>query len=137
MFAFVCFTIQHGRAHKAGAKGLITYMDPQKYAKEGMDKVYPEYNWLPSNAVQRGTLKYSSVRGDPLTPGYPAVGKTIEISTILFHFTDYIINSTKYVRTGVQCRVLSYNCTNDVTQLLDHLRSFAQPFFFDYYDIIA
>jgi hypothetical protein len=53
------------------------YMDPQEYAKQGVDKVYPEYNWLPNNAVQRGTLKYSSVRGDPLTPGYPAVGKTI------------------------------------------------------------
>ncbi|XP_031552258.1 glutamate carboxypeptidase 2-like [Actinia tenebrosa] len=64
---------KHGRAHKAGAKGLIIYMDPQNYAKQGIDKVYPEYNWLPNNAVQRGTLKYSSVRGDPLTPGYPAV----------------------------------------------------------------
>lgn len=51
------------------------YMDPQEYAKKGVDKVYPDYNWLPNNAVQRGTLKYSSTRGDPLTPGYPSVGK--------------------------------------------------------------
>ncbi|KAK3754392.1 hypothetical protein QZH41_011181 [Actinostola sp. cb2023] len=66
-------SVKHGRAHKAGAIGLIMYMDPQNFAKQGVDKVYPEYNWLPKNAVQRGTIKYSPVRGDPLTPGYPAV----------------------------------------------------------------
>ncbi|XP_048578817.1 N-acetylated-alpha-linked acidic dipeptidase 2 [Nematostella vectensis] len=61
------------RAHKAGAVGLIIFMDPEEYAKKGTSKVYPEYNWLPDSAVQRGTIKATSVRGDTLTPGYPAI----------------------------------------------------------------
>lgn len=61
------------RAHKLGAIGAIYYMDPQEYAKEGVDKVYPEYNWMPSTGVQRGNIKSTPIRGDPQTPGYPSV----------------------------------------------------------------
>ena len=52
-------------------------MDPEDYAKEGVDKVYPEYNWMPSTGVQRGNVKSTPIRGDPQTPGYPSVGRKI------------------------------------------------------------
>lgn len=51
-------------------------MDPEDYAKQGVDKVYPHYNWMPSTGVQRGNIKNSPIRGDPQTPGYPSVGTT-------------------------------------------------------------
>ena len=52
-------------------------MDPEEYAKKGVDKVYPEYNWMPSTGVQRGNVKSTPIRGDPQTPGYPSVGRKI------------------------------------------------------------
>jgi len=61
------------RARKAGAIGVVYYMDPEDYAKKGVDKVYPKYNWMPSTGVQRGNVKSSPIRGDPQTPGYPSV----------------------------------------------------------------
>lgn len=61
------------RARKLGAIGAIYYMDPQDYAKQGVDKVYPDYNWMPSTGVQRGNIKSTPIRGDPQTPGYPSV----------------------------------------------------------------
>ena len=54
---------------------MILYMDPEEYAKKGVDKVYPDYNWLPDSAVQRGSIKSTPIRGDPQTPGYPSVSK--------------------------------------------------------------
>lgn len=55
-------------------------MDPEEYAKQGVNKVYPKYNWMPNTGVQRGNVKSSPIRGDPQTPGYPSVGrKTTQI----------------------------------------------------------
>ncbi|CAH3021074.1 unnamed protein product [Porites evermanni] len=48
-------------------------MDPQEYAKKGVDKVYPENNWMPSTGVQRGSIKSTPIHGDPQTPGFPSV----------------------------------------------------------------
>ena len=42
-------------------------MDPEEYAKKGVDKVYLDYNWLPDSAVQRGSIKSTPIRGDPQT----------------------------------------------------------------------
>ena len=56
-----------------GAIALIIYSDPADYAKLGVHKTYPEYEWLSSDGVQRGNLWM--LKGDPLTPGYPATGK--------------------------------------------------------------
>ena len=58
------------------------YMDPQEYAKEGVDKVYPEYNWMPSTGVQRGSIKSTPIHVDPQTPGFSSVGTTILILVI-------------------------------------------------------
>lgn len=44
-------------------------MDPEEYAKKGVDKVYPDYNWLPDSAVQRGSIKSTPIRGDSLLLG--------------------------------------------------------------------
>ena len=57
-------------------------MDPQEYAKKGVDKVYPEYNWMPSTGVQRGKIKSTPIHGDPQTPGFLSVGTTILILVI-------------------------------------------------------
>ena len=51
--------------------GAILYNDPADYAKEGQDKVYPHYIWLPKTGAQRGSIFKG--RGDPLTPGLPSV----------------------------------------------------------------
>lgn len=53
------------------------YNDPADYAKEGTDKVYPKYIWLPETGVQRGSIYQG--RGDPLTPGLPSIDGVIRI----------------------------------------------------------
>ena len=73
-FNFLTFESQQQRAFNAGAIGAVYFTDPMEYAKEGVDKVYPDYNWLPKSAVQRGNILNPGIRGDPLTPGYPSVG---------------------------------------------------------------
>ena len=61
-------------------------MDPEDYAKQGVGKVYPKYNWMPSTGVQRGNVKSSPIRGDPQTPGYPSVGrKTTTVHPLLLY----------------------------------------------------
>lgn len=58
-----------------GAIGIIIYSDPDDYAQGQTDstQVYPHDWWLPASGTQRGTIFLGS--GDPLTPGYPAIGK--------------------------------------------------------------
>ena len=73
---------QNKRAQALGAIGAIFYMDPQEYATEGVDKVYPEYNWMPSTGVQRGSIKSTPIHVDSQTPGFPSVGTTILILVI-------------------------------------------------------
>uniref|UniRef100_A0A1I8AKR8 Peptidase_M28 domain-containing protein n=1 Tax=Steinernema glaseri TaxID=37863 RepID=A0A1I8AKR8_9BILA len=59
-------------AERAGAIGAILYSDPAEVAKDGMSSshVYPSAEWMPSEAVQRGSIM--KLNGDPLTPLYPA-----------------------------------------------------------------
>ena len=57
--------------------GAILYNDPADYAKEGQDKVYPKYIWLPKTGVQRGSIFKG--RGDPLTPALPSVDGVIRL----------------------------------------------------------
>ncbi|KAK0413185.1 hypothetical protein QR680_006650 [Steinernema hermaphroditum] len=59
-------------AERAGAIGAILYSDPAEVAKEGSDPahVYPSAEWMPSEAVQRGSIM--KLNGDPLSPLYPA-----------------------------------------------------------------
>ena len=85
---------QNKRALALGAIGAIFYMDPQEYAKEGVDKVYPEYNWMPSTGVQRGNIKSTPIRGDPQTPGFPSVGTTILILVLSkrFYVLTYFVS---------------------------------------------
>ena len=73
---------QNKRAQALGAIGAIFYMDPQEYAKEGVDKIYPEYNWMPSTGEQRGSIKSTPIHVDSQTPGFPSVGTTILILVI-------------------------------------------------------
>ena len=51
---------------------MILYNDPEDYAEEGTNKVYPNYIYLPGTGVQRGTIFFSG-NGDPLTPALPSI----------------------------------------------------------------
>ena len=51
--------------------GIILFSDPDTYAPTGV--FYPDSWYLPPDGVQRGTLL--RMRGDPLTRGYPSIGK--------------------------------------------------------------
>ncbi len=71
------------QAQNFGAIGLILYSDPADYAVDGISSVYPDSWWLPGYGVQRGSLFITGVGGDPLTPGYPSLGKVALFSFIL------------------------------------------------------
>ena len=58
-----------------GAKGIILYSDPADWTVEG-EEVYPDGLHLPGTGTQRGSTMFTF--GDPLTPGYPAVGKSLD-----------------------------------------------------------
>ena len=65
-------------ARRCGAVGAILYNDPAEVAPEGQDKVYPHGIWLPKTGVQRGAI--FDRRGDPVTPGLPAIDGIFRIS---------------------------------------------------------
>lgn len=65
------FLLQVKLAEKAGACGVILFSDPQNYATG--TSTFPDSWWLPPDGTQRGTIYTSN--GDPLTPGYPAIGE--------------------------------------------------------------
>ncbi len=67
------FAIQAKMVGKYGVVGIIFYTDPQDFTEHGSTEVYPESWWLPPSGVHRGSLSLSD--GDPLTPGYPSIGK--------------------------------------------------------------
>ncbi len=67
----VSLTLQVLNAQECGAAGVILYGDPAEYTHHSK-QLYPETQWLPGWAVQRGTV--SPVTGDLLTPHLPAIG---------------------------------------------------------------
>jgi N-acetylated-alpha-linked acidic dipeptidase len=57
-----------------GAIGVILYSDPADYIAPWVsDDYYPDSVWIPPTATSRGSIFRGT--GDPLTPGYPAIGK--------------------------------------------------------------
>ena len=65
-------SIQANVVQKHGVVGIIFYTDPQDFTDVNAT-VYPESWWLPPSGVHRGSLILND--GDPLTPGYPSIGK--------------------------------------------------------------
>lgn len=59
-------------AEEAGAAGLVVYTDP---GDSGDDKgpVWPEGGWANATCIQRGSMLTLPYKGDPLTPGRPAL----------------------------------------------------------------
>ena len=57
-----------------GASGIILFSDPADSTGGDIHQVYPRDWWLPPSGAQRGTVFIGD--GDPLTPGYPSIGKT-------------------------------------------------------------
>ena len=119
---------QSKRAHALGAIGAIYYMDPQEYAKKGVDKVYPKYNWMPSTGVQRGTIKSTPIRGDPQTPGFPSIGTKILIHVISKRPTFWLTlcweRAVKYYFWRKRPAIRS----NDFPNKLHHFPSKCLPF---------
>ena len=60
-------------AQEYKAAGMVLYGDPKDYASD--NTAYPDSWGLPPNAIPRGNIV--NVKGDPLTPGYPSVGKIV------------------------------------------------------------
>ena len=61
-------------AEKHGASAVIFYTDPADFTLAKDPHVYPDAWWLPPTGVHSGTI-YLGDAGDPLTPGYPSIGK--------------------------------------------------------------
>lgn len=64
--------LKANQAFLHGAVGLILYSDPADYALDNENRVYPDTWFLPGTGIQRGNVV--TVKGDPLTQGYPAKG---------------------------------------------------------------
>jgi N-acetylated-alpha-linked acidic dipeptidase len=65
-------------AAQAGAVAVIIYSDPQDYAANNTEGVYPDSKWLPPSGTQRGSI-YRGI-GDPLTPNWPSTPDAERIS---------------------------------------------------------
>lgn len=59
-------------AEEAGAVGLVVYTDP---GDSGDDRgaVWPDGGWANDSYIQRGSMVTLPYKGDPLTPGRPAI----------------------------------------------------------------
>ena len=60
-------------ASEHGATGLLLFSHPFEEAPRGVDKVFPDTQYLPETGVRRGAI--ITRLGDPLTQGYPATSK--------------------------------------------------------------
>ena len=70
--------LQVANAMDVGAKGIVLYSDPEDVAPAG-EQTYPDGIYLPDTGVQRGSTFKDSM--DPLTPGYPATGRSFTNTT--------------------------------------------------------
>ncbi|CAN7986897.1 unnamed protein product, partial [Ixodes pacificus] len=60
-------------AERAGAAGVVLFLDRVENGPQDLYKAFPDSVYVSGSAIQRGTVSY--YRGDPLTPGYPAIGE--------------------------------------------------------------
>ncbi|XP_049527498.1 N-acetylated-alpha-linked acidic dipeptidase 2 [Dermacentor silvarum] len=58
-------------AEERGAAAVVVFPDASDLAPRDDTQPFPESIWISGSAIQRGSAAY--VRGDPLTPGYPAI----------------------------------------------------------------
>ncbi|KAH7981209.1 hypothetical protein HPB49_022383 [Dermacentor silvarum] len=58
-------------AERVGAAAVVVFPDASDLAPRGDTQPFPDSIWIGGSAIQRGSAAY--MRGDPLTPGYPAV----------------------------------------------------------------
>jgi N-acetylated-alpha-linked acidic dipeptidase len=66
------YLIQVHLAELRGATAVILFSDPEDVTDGDVNQVYPKDWWLPPSGTQRGTVYIGD--GDPLSPGYPAIG---------------------------------------------------------------
>ena len=84
------FQLKSAEGHKV--KGVIIYSDPEQYSPYG--KSYPDTWYLPKDGVQRGTVL--RIRGDPLSNGYPALGKNLILCNCIFIMYIHYVYSNVY-----------------------------------------
>ncbi|CAN8015955.1 unnamed protein product, partial [Ixodes persulcatus] len=60
-------------AERAGAAAVVLFLDRVENGPQDLYKAFPDSVYVSGSAIQRGTVSY--FRGDPLTPGYPAIGE--------------------------------------------------------------
>ncbi|XP_050051054.2 N-acetylated-alpha-linked acidic dipeptidase 2-like [Dermacentor andersoni] len=58
-------------AERVGAAAVVVFPDASDLAPRGDTQPFPDSIWISGSAIQRQSAAY--MRGDPLTPGYPAV----------------------------------------------------------------
>lgn len=68
--------IKAAAAERWNTSGLILFTSPKDYAPKSAGKVFPDGILMPSNGVQRGSLKLD---GDLLTPGWSATGNRLKL----------------------------------------------------------
>ncbi|KAK8780370.1 hypothetical protein V5799_018287 [Amblyomma americanum] len=66
-------------AERMGAAAVVVFIDASDVAPRGEEQPFPESIWVGGSAIQRGSAAY--IRGDPLTPGYPAVDRFVMIGS--------------------------------------------------------
>ncbi|KAI6178319.1 hypothetical protein M3Y98_00487900 [Aphelenchoides besseyi] len=104
-------------AKERGVIGVILFSDPADVAPEGTEdnRVYPNTDFMPAQAVQRGAVKKGD--GDPLTPYYPS--KSDLYSSIT---TDDLIRDR--VIPNITVLPLGYT---DVYQIISRLSGLVAP----------
>lgn len=111
-----------------GAIGVILFSDPDDVTNGNFDQVYPHDWYLPPTGTQRGTVYIGD--GDPLSPGYPAIGLVIIIVLVvaayMYHkeiglvstkdrnerirlITSYIKHANVRLKWHCQAHLTSYN----------------------------
>ncbi|EEC16611.1 glutamate carboxypeptidase, putative [Ixodes scapularis] len=60
--------------HERGGIATIIFSDPKAVSPLGLDKVYPNSQFVDGTALQRGALY---TYGDPETPGYPSIKEAL------------------------------------------------------------
>ncbi|CAD5123956.1 DgyrCDS12261 [Dimorphilus gyrociliatus] len=105
-------------AERWNASGLILFTAPKDYAPKFAGKVYPDGILMPSDGVQRGSLK---LEGDLLTPGWSATDESfnyrlnideaqlVKIPVLPISYGDAEILLQGFEKEAVQ----KYNLTSD------------------------
>ncbi|XP_075734716.1 aminopeptidase NAALADL1 [Rhipicephalus microplus] len=81
-------------AERLGAAAVVVFPDASDLAPRGDTQPFPDSIWISGSAIQRGSAAY--MRGDPLTPGYPAVDALYRVMVDEAEMTQTIAQPISY-----------------------------------------